>query len=72
MEGLVMFAVFILAAVVGQRTNHWTAQGAELYFFGRLVHAPLYLAGVPWLRSIAFMVCVAGMALVFLSDVGVL
>lgn len=71
-ENLVLFGAFVLAAVVAGRTNHWTALGAQLFFFGRLAHAPLYLAGAPWLRSVAFMVSVAGMALVFLSDVGVL
>jgi uncharacterized MAPEG superfamily protein len=71
-ENLVLFGAFVLAAVVAGRTNHWTALGSQLFFFGRLAHAPLYLVGVPWLRSVAFMVSVAGMALVFLSDVGVL
>jgi uncharacterized MAPEG superfamily protein len=71
-ENLVLFGAFVLAAVVSGRTNHWTALGSQLFFFGRLAHAPLYLSGVAWLRSVAFMVSVAGMALVFLSDVGVL
>lgn len=71
-EGLVVFAPLILAAVIAHRTNHWTALAAELYFFGRLVHAPLYLLGIPWIRSVAFMVGVAGIVLIFLADVGVL
>jgi uncharacterized MAPEG superfamily protein len=71
-ENLVMFTAFVLAAVLANRTNHWTALGSQLYFFARLAHAPLYLMGIPWLRSVAFMASVAGMALIFLSDVGVL
>jgi uncharacterized MAPEG superfamily protein len=71
-EGLVMFGSFVLVAVAAHRTNSWTALGAQIYFFARLAHAGLYLFGVPGLRSVAFMAGVAGMALIFLSDVGVL
>jgi len=71
-EGMAIFAPLILAAILGHRINHWTAIGTQFYFYGRLVHAPVYLLGLPWIRSLAFMVCVAGMAFIFLSDVGVL
>lgn len=71
-EGLVVFAPLLIAAVIAHRVNHWTAMGAQFYFFGRLAHAALYLLGVPWLRSIAYMVTVAGMVLVFLADIGVI
>ena len=71
-EGLVVFAPLLLVAVLGHRTNHWTALAAQFYFFGRLAHAGLYLLGVPWLRSIAFMVGVAGMVLLFLVDISVI
>jgi uncharacterized MAPEG superfamily protein len=71
-EGLVVFAPLLLAAVLAHRTDHWTALGAELFFFSRLAHAALYLLGVPWVRTIAFLVGVAGMALIFLADLTVL
>ncbi len=71
-EGLVMFTAFVLAAVLAHRTNAWTALGAQIFFYSRLAHAALYLVGTPWLRSLAFMAGVAGMALIFLTDVGVL
>ena len=71
-EGLAIFAPLLLAAVISHKTNSWTALGAQGYFYGRVAHAGLYLFGVPWLRSVAYIVCVVGGALVFLTDVGVL
>jgi uncharacterized MAPEG superfamily protein len=71
-EGMAVFAPLLIAAVLSHRVNHWTAIGSQFYFYGRLVHAPVYLLGLPWIRSLAYMVCVAGMAFIFLSDVGVL
>ena len=42
----------------------WTALGAQLYFWARVVYVPLYLAGIPYLRSLAWAVSVAGVLMV--------
>jgi uncharacterized MAPEG superfamily protein len=64
-EGLVLFAALVLVAVVAQRTNATTALGAQLFFWARLAHAVIYLAGIPWLRSAVWGVSVVGLILIF-------
>lgn len=59
-EGLTIFAPLILIAAVAHISNSWTVLGAQLFFYSRVAHAGLYLAGVPWLRTLAFAVGVAG------------
>ncbi len=71
-ENLVMFAPLVIAAVLSHRTGPWTALGAQLYFWGRLAHGALYLAGIPFIRTLAHGVNLAGMGLVILADLGVI
>ena len=71
-EGLVVFATILLAAAVAHISNRWTVLGSELYFWGRVAHAGLYLAGVPFVRTLAFGVAVAGMVLVLGAALGAL
>ncbi len=40
-----------------------TVLGAELFFWGRFAYALIYLAGWPWLRTLAWFVSVVGMVL---------
>lgn len=71
-ENLVVFAPLILTAVVAGKAGATTALAAQLFFWGRLVHAVIYLAGLPLIRTVAFMVSTAGILLVALVDLGVL
>jgi uncharacterized MAPEG superfamily protein len=71
-ENLVVFAPLLVAAVLSHHTGPWTALGAQLYFWGRLAHAMLYLAGVPYIRPLAYGVSLAGMTMIILADLGVL
>ena len=59
-EGLTLFAPLILIAAVSQISNPMTILGAQLFFYGRLAHAVLYLAGVPMVRPLAWAVGIAG------------
>jgi uncharacterized MAPEG superfamily protein len=67
LENLVLFAVLIVAASIVGKLNAMTALGAQLFFWGRLVYAPIYILGIPWLRTAAFGVSVAGLVLIFLQ-----
>jgi uncharacterized MAPEG superfamily protein len=67
LENLVLFAVLVVAASVVQKINAMTALGAELFFWGRLVYAAIYILGVPWIRTAAFTVSMAGLILIFLQ-----
>ncbi|TMI00625.1 MAG: hypothetical protein E6H43_10995 [Betaproteobacteria bacterium] len=65
LESLVLFAALVLVALVAGRTNSMTALGAQLFFWARLVYAPVYLAGVPWVRTAVWLVSVIGLILIF-------
>lgn len=67
LESLVVFAVFVLVANATGRLNEATALGANLFFWGRLAYALVYVLGVPWLRTLIWGVSVAGL-LVILSQ----
>ena len=65
LESLVIFAVVVLVAHVAGRANETTALGATLFFWGRVAFALVYLAGIPWLRTLVWLVSVAGILLIF-------
>ena len=63
-ENLVLFAALVLIAAVAGKANATTAMGAMIFFWGRLAYALIYLIGVPWLRTLAWLVSVIGMAMI--------
>jgi uncharacterized MAPEG superfamily protein len=67
LESLPLFIALVLVAHVAGRANGMTLLGAELFFWGRLAHWLIYLAGIPWLRTLAWVVSVIGMILIFLQ-----
>lgn len=64
LENLVLFAALVLVAQVAGKTNATTALGAQLFFWARLVYAPVYWAGVPWLRTGVWAVSLAGLLMI--------
>ncbi|HLZ85542.1 MAG TPA: MAPEG family protein [Caulobacteraceae bacterium] len=64
LENLVLFAALVLTAQAAGRTGGLTALGAQLFFWGRLAYAPIYIVGVPWLRTAVFGVSAVGMVLI--------
>jgi uncharacterized MAPEG superfamily protein len=65
LESLVLFAILVLAAQLAGRLNPTTALGAQLFFWGRVAYAVIYLAGWPWIRTGAWAVSVIGLVLIF-------
>ena len=65
-EALVIFAPLVLVAQATGNFNETTALGAMLFFFARLVYAPLYWFGVPWLRTIVWGVGLVGTLMILL------
>jgi uncharacterized MAPEG superfamily protein len=41
--------------------------GAIVWFAGRIVYYPLYLAGIPYIRSLVWLAAMAGLGLMFLA-----
>lgn len=65
LESLVLFAILILVANAINLSNDNTILGAQLFFWGRLAFALIYLFGIVWLRTAAWMVSVVGLLLIF-------
>lgn len=64
LESIVVFAIFVLVAQATGQLNETTALGANLFFWGRLAYAFVYVIGVPWLRTLVWGVATAGLVLV--------
>ena len=67
LESLILFAVLVLVAQAAGVHNAATLLGAQLFFWGRLAHAIVYIAGIPWLRTAAWGVSVVGLVMIFLQ-----
>jgi uncharacterized MAPEG superfamily protein len=65
LESLPLFIALVLIAHIAGKTDATTLLGAELFFWARLVHWLVYLAGIPWLRTGAWAVSFAGLILIF-------
>jgi uncharacterized MAPEG superfamily protein len=63
-ENLVLFSALVLIAAVAGKANATTAMGAMIFFWARLAYALIYLIGIPWLRTLAWLVGVIGMAMI--------
>ena len=65
LENLVLFASLVLVAVVAGKTNDMTLLGAQLFFWARLAYAAIYVAGIIWVRTLAWLISVVGLILIF-------
>src|SRR5688572_25162410 len=66
-ENLGPFAVLVVVAHLTQSANTWTAFGAAVFFWARLVHAIVFVAGIPWARTLAFVVSIIGELIILLQ-----
>lgn len=67
LENLVLFAALVLIAVTSNKSNATTLLGAQLFLWARLAYAVIYVAGIPYLRTAAWLVSVIGLVLIFLQ-----
>jgi len=65
LESLVLFAILVFAAQLANAANSVTALGAAIFFWARVAHAILYIAGVPWLRTLSWLAAIVGLFLIF-------
>ena len=66
-ETLPLFAAAILIAHVAGRNGELTVWGASLYLAARVIYVPLYAAGIPFVRSLAWMVSMAGLVMILVA-----
>lgn len=65
LENLVLFAALVLAATAAGKTNSSTLLGAQLFLWARVAYAVIYLAGIPFLRTAAWLTSIIGLVLIF-------
>lgn len=51
LETFAFFAAATLAVVAMHKTGAQTAIGAQIYFWARLAYLPVYVVGIPYLRT---------------------
>jgi len=67
LENMVLFAVLVLTAELTDKDNAMIRLGAQLFFWGRLAYAIIFIAGIPWARTAVWGVSVAGMIMIFVQ-----
>lgn len=67
-ETLPLFIGAVLIAHLGNRDGALTGWGVALYFWARVVYLPLYAFGVPYVRSLVWLVSLAGLIMVIVAD----
>ncbi len=60
-ETLPLFIAAVLIANAANIHNEWTVLGAQIYFWGRVVYVPLYAFGVRQIRSLVWLISIAGL-----------
>ncbi len=63
-EAIAIYAPIAVSVTVLGIGNETSALGAQIFFGARVVHAIVYTAGIPWIRTTAWFVGVVGILLV--------
>lgn len=66
-ENMVLFGAACIAAVADGQTEGPVAMGAAIFFWARLVYWPVYLAGIPYLRTLIWVVSLVGIFQILLA-----
>jgi uncharacterized MAPEG superfamily protein len=70
-EGLIMFAPLALIAAHQDISTTMTVWGAQLFFYSRVAHAVVYLAGLPYIRPLFWGIGIVGTIMMFLALFGI-
>jgi uncharacterized MAPEG superfamily protein len=62
-EAMAMFLALVLAASIAGKAPQ-AAFGATVFFWARLIYWPVYLAGIPVLRTLVWLVSIIGLILI--------
>jgi uncharacterized MAPEG superfamily protein len=63
LETYPVFVALVVAVELSGGSDMLTQWGAGLYLAFRIVYLPLYLAGVPWIRTFSWNIATLGLAL---------
>ena len=67
LETFPLFAAAILIEAQVPQDSEVAALGAQLYFWGRVAFLPIYAVGLPFVRTAAWTVSLAGIVMVLLA-----
>ncbi|MCM5705164.1 MAPEG family protein [Larsenimonas salina] len=68
-ETLPLFIAAVLIVHITHQEGAMTLWGCWLYLLARIVYVPLYALGIPWVRSLVYMVSMFGLLLLLLAVV---
>lgn len=54
LETFPFFAVLALGVVLAKVNNEHTAMGAQIYLWARVAYLPIYVIGIPYIRTLAW------------------
>ena len=63
-EAIAIYAPFAIAVFALGLGNETSALGAKIFFTARVIHAIVYTAGIPWVRTAAWFFGVVGILMV--------
>jgi uncharacterized MAPEG superfamily protein len=69
-ETLPLFLGFVLIAAVSGRESALAAMGAQIYLVARVIYVPVYALGVPFVRSLIWVVSMVGIGMIGWSVLG--
>lgn len=64
LETFPFFAAAVLGALILRRTGERAELGAQLYFWARVIYLPVYVIGIPVVRSLVWTVGLVGLLMV--------
>ncbi len=63
LENLLFFAALALVAQVAGATNERVLLGAQIFLWARVVYVPVYVVGIPFVRTGVWTVSIVGLAM---------
>ncbi|MBH69210.1 MAG: hypothetical protein CMM58_12715 [Rhodospirillaceae bacterium] len=67
LENLVLFAALVIITKLAGASNEMTVLGSQLFFWGRAAYAVIYIVGIPWIRTGAYVISIVGLIMIFLQ-----
>lgn len=64
LENLPLFIILVAAAHLAGKADGIALTGCAVFVWARVAHAVVYIAGIPWLRTLCWAVSVVGLAMI--------
>jgi uncharacterized MAPEG superfamily protein len=67
MEGMLLFVPTVLGVLAAGIADATTTLGAHIFLIARLIYFPVYLAGIPYLRTAVWFASIVGIGMILLK-----